>query len=38
MVTRHFWFHLNSRDADEIKDLPISIDFWKQKHGIVTPI
>ena len=31
-------FHLSSRGADEIKDLPISIDFQIQKHGVVTPV
>ena len=28
----------NSRGADEIKDLPILIDFQVQKHGVVTPV
>ena len=37
-MTQRFGFHLNSRGADEIKDLPISVDFQKQKHGVVTPV
>ena len=28
----------NSRGVDEIKGLPISIDFEAQKHGVVTPV
>ena len=35
-MTKHFGFHSNSRGADEIKGLPISIDFQAQKHGVVT--
>ena len=38
LVTRHFRFHSNSRGADEIKDLPILIDFRIQKHGVITPV
>ena len=37
-MTKRFGFHSNSRGADEIKDLPISIDFQIQKHGVVTPV
>ena len=36
-MTKRFGFRSNSRGADEIKDLPISIDFQVQKHGVVTP-
>ena len=35
---KRFGFHSNSRGADEIKDLSISIDFQAQKHGVVTPV
>ena len=38
MVTKFFAFHSSSQGADEIKDLPISIDFQIQKHGIVIPV
>ena len=37
-MTKRFGFHLNSRGMDEIKDVPISIDFQEQKHGVVTPV
>ena len=37
-MTKCFGFHSNSRGADEIKDLPNSIDFRIQKHGVVTPV
>ena len=36
-MSKRFGFHWNSRDADEIKDLRISIDSQIQKHGVVTP-
>ena len=35
--TKRFGFHSNSRGADEIKDLPILIDFQAYKHKVVTP-
>ena len=35
---KHFRFHSNSRGADEIKDLAISIDFHTQKYRAVTPV
>ena len=37
-MTKRFGFHSNSQGADEIQDLPISIDFQVQKHGVVTPV
>ena len=37
-MTKRFGFYSNSRGADEIKDLPISIDFQIKKHGVVTPV
>ena len=37
-MAKRFGFHSNSRGADEIKNLPISIDFQKQKHRVVTPV
>ena len=37
-MTKHFGFHSNFRGADEIKNLPISIDFKAHKHGVVTPV
>ena len=37
-MTKSFGFYSNSRGADEIKDLSISIDFQIQKHGVVTPV
>ena len=37
-MTKRFGFHSNSQGADEIKDLPISIDFQIHKHGVVTPV
>ena len=37
-MTKHFGFHSNFRCSDEIKDLPISIDFKAHKHGVVTPV
>ena len=33
-----FGFHSKYRCADEIKDLPISIDFQASKHGVVTSV
>ena len=35
LVTRRFGLHLNSRGADRIRDLPISIDFHTCRHGVV---
>ena len=35
---KRFGFHSNSRGANEIKDLTISIDFQIKKHGVVTPV
>ena len=35
---KRFGFHSNSRGADEIKDLPISIGFQIWKRGVVTPV
>ena len=37
-MTKRFEFHSNSQGADEIKDLPISIDFQAWKHGVVTHV
>ena len=37
-MTNRFGFHSNTRDADETKELPISIDFQIYKHGVVTPV
>ena len=37
-MKKRFRFHSNSPGADEIKDLPILIDFQIQKHGVVTPV
>ena len=37
-MTKRFGFHSNSPGPDEIKDLPISIDFQIQKHRVVTPV
>ena len=37
MVTKRFGFHSISRGAYETKDLPISINFQAQKHGVVSP-
>ena len=37
LMEKRFWFHSNSRGADEIKVLPISLDFPTQKQGAVTP-
>ena len=31
-------FHSNFQGVDEIKDLPISIDFQIWKHGVGTPV
>ena len=36
LETKHFGFYSNSWGADEIKDLPILVDFRAQKHGVVT--
>ena len=33
-----FKIHSNFRGVDEIKGLPISIDFQIQKHGVVSPV
>ena len=30
LVTRRFGFHSNSRGADEMKDFPVSIDFYNR--------
>ena len=38
LTTKRFGFHSNSRGVDEIYDLPISIDFQIQKHGLVAPV
>ena len=32
-MIKRFGFHSNSRGADEMKYLPISIDFQAKKHG-----
>ena len=37
-MTKRFEFHSNSRGADEIKDLPISIGYQAQKQEVVTPV
>ena len=37
-MTRRFRLHPVSRDANEIRDLPISTDFCTQKHRVVTPV
>ena len=37
-MTKRSGFHSNSGGADEIKELPISIDFQIWKHGVVTPV
>ena len=36
LVTKCFGLYSNSRGADEIKHLPISINFQIQKHRVVT--
>ena len=36
-MTTRFELHANSRGTDEIRDLPISIDFCIYKHRVVTP-
>ena len=35
---KRFGFLSNSRGADEIKGLPISIDIQIQKHGVISPV
>ena len=35
LVTRRFGLHSNSRDADEIKGLPISIDFCNKNTQLL---
>ena len=34
-MMRRFGFRSNSQGVDEIKDLPISIDFGNQKTGLL---
>ena len=36
-MTKRFRFHSSSRGANEIEDMPISIDFQAYNHGVVTP-
>ena len=33
-----FWVFFKFSRCDEMKDLPISIDFQTLKHGVVTPV
>ena len=35
LVTKRFMFHSNSRSADEIKGLPISIDFRNRNKKLL---
>ena len=37
-MRKRLGFYSNSRGADEIRDLSISIDFQIYKHGVVTPV
>ena len=37
LVTRCFGLHSNFQGVNEIRDLPISVDFFTQKHRVVTP-
>ena len=38
LLMRLFGLYSNSLGADEIRDLPISIDSHPKKHGVVTPV
>ena len=38
LVTRSFGFHVNSQGVDEIKGLPVSIEFCNRNTGVVTPV
>ena len=37
-MTRRFGIHSNFRGTDEIKGLPISIDFCIEKRRVFTPV
>ena len=38
LVMKRFGFHSNSRGTVEILDFQISMDFQKEKHGVVIPV